>query len=168
MEIQVMELHKMEPQTTEVQTMEPQIAEPSPVWAASLERKKDELATLLQVLEQKRKRKQRDLSYFPVITLDEAIVNSDLESFQFAVETLAQQFADKKVSTLLTKYLYPSLEHAVFFNNIVASITQYEPTARLVWGLLLIVIQVNSEQVQSNHQKLTKSIPSAVAFSRSQ
>lgn len=163
-----MELQKMEPRTTEVQRMELQIAEPSLVWVASLERKKDELATLLKMLEQKRKRKQRDLSYFPIITLDEAIVNSDLESFQSAVETLAQQFADRKVSTLLTKYLYPSLEHVVFFSNIFASITQYEPTARLVWGLLLIVIQVNSEQVQFNDQKLTRSIPSAVAFSRNQ
>ncbi|KIW79481.1 hypothetical protein Z517_06093 [Fonsecaea pedrosoi CBS 271.37] len=99
------------------------------------------VTALLVLLGRKRKKKPNNVSQIPIITLDEAVQNRDLQSFQTAGEALAQQFSQKKVPALVSKYLYPSLDHVRSFHSGISSATQYEPTAALVWGVLLVVIQ---------------------------
>ncbi|OAG45290.1 hypothetical protein AYO21_00638 [Fonsecaea monophora] len=113
------------------------------IWSQSLTRKKYELTALLALLERKRKKKLNNVSQIPIITLDEAVQNWDLQSFQTALEALAQQFSQKKVPALASKYLYPSLDHVRSFHSGISSATQFEPTAALVWGILLVVIQLS-------------------------
>ncbi|KAH0840708.1 hypothetical protein FOPE_05941 [Fonsecaea pedrosoi] len=103
------------------------------IWSQSLTRKKYELTALLALLERKRKKKLNNVSQIPIITLDEAVQNWDLQSFQTALEALAQQFSQKKVPALASKYLYPSLDHVRSFHSGISSATQFEPTAALVW-----------------------------------
>lgn len=112
------------------------------VWSQSVEAKKQELASLVALLERKRRTK-RHAAQAPVITLDNALQNRDLNTFQGAVDTLAQQFADRTVSTLVTKYLYPTIDHVKSFTSGISSATQYEPCAALAWGVLFIVVQAS-------------------------
>lgn len=113
------------------------------LWDQSLIRKKEDLDTLLKTLE--RKRKKNHPSSIPVVSFDEAIQYSDMEAFQGAVQRIAAQFTAKNVSNLLSKYVYPKLDHVKFFQDAISSATQADPsgTASLVFGLLLIVIQVS-------------------------
>ncbi|KAI9732879.1 MAG: hypothetical protein M1834_003819 [Cirrosporium novae-zelandiae] len=90
------------PQATELETKEPQLMESSRIWVATLDRTKEDLATLLKLPERKRKRKYGDASSIHVVTLEEAICHSDFNSFQYAMQTLAEQFAKRKVSTFIS------------------------------------------------------------------
>lgn len=112
------------------------------IWSLSIQKRKEELAALLALLERRRKKKPNAASQAPVLTLDEALENQDFQSFQAAVDTLAQQFSQRKVPTLVAKYIYPSCDHVRSFTAGISSATQYEPAVSLTWGILLVVIQV--------------------------
>jgi hypothetical protein len=112
------------------------------IWEASLLKKKNELEKSFELLQRKRKQKV-NTNAVAVVTLDEAIQHNDLESFQFAVQSLAKQFAERNVSTLIKKHIYPGLDHVRFFSSGISAATNSDPNASLVWGCLFIVIQVS-------------------------
>ena len=110
-------------------------------WERVLERRQNDLAGLLRILARKSKR-NTDFSV-PLITLEEAIRLKEFENFKAALDRLCTVFAAKGTSRILTKYLYPHLDHVRSFKNAISSATNGEVAASLTWGILLIVVQVS-------------------------
>ncbi|KAI9888223.1 MAG: hypothetical protein M1814_000954 [Vezdaea aestivalis] len=127
----------------EKKTNKLQLGSSDQLWTHILVRKQDELRMLLALLERKaqRKSKHADFSTMHIASLEEAIHFNDLESFQHAILMLAENFSKRKVSVLISKYLFPSLDHIRSFSVGISAATQYDKTASLVWGMLYIVIQ---------------------------
>ena len=109
-------------------------------WERVLERRQDDLAGLLRILARKSMR-NNDFA-IPLITLEEAIRLKEFDNFKASLDRLCAEFAAKGTSKILTKYLYPHLDHVRSFRNAISSATNGEVAASLTWGILLIVIQV--------------------------
>ena len=110
-------------------------------WERVLERRQDDLAGLLRVLARKCKR-NNDFA-IPLMTLEEAIRLKEFDNFKAALDRLRTIFAAKGTSKIVTKYLYPHLDHVRSFKNAISSATNGEVAASLTWGVLLIVVQVS-------------------------
>ena len=113
-------------------------------WERVLERRHNDLAGLLRILARKSKR-NNDFS-IPLITLEEAIRLKEFDNFKAALDRLCTEFAAKGTSKVLTKYLYPHLDHVRSFKNAISSATNGEVAASLTWGILLIVVQVRCKR----------------------
>ena len=110
-------------------------------WERVLERRQDDLADLLRILARKSKR-SNGIS-IPLVTLEEAIHLKEFDNFKAALDRLCTDFAAKGTLKVLTKYLYPHLDHVRSLKDAISSATNGEVAASLTWGILLIVVQVS-------------------------
>lgn len=74
--------------------------------------------------------------------VDTIIDVATLPEFEASLDRIAHKYAKKNLSKFVREQLGPHFEHVRSFTNAIASCTQASLVSQLVWGGLLMVIEV--------------------------
>lgn len=112
-------------------------------WRDAQTRKRSELVAALNIDALKRKTQNQDELGILVNVEILAHVES-FEVFEASLESICTRYTQRGVSELLMNKLYPWFDHIRSFTGAISASTQANGYVSILWGALLIVIQVST------------------------
>ena len=115
-------------------------------WAELQRRKQKQLTDAYRSPTVRSKQKANAVS---LLTVEEAVQVVDFETFDAVSTSLCEQQQQRAVSKLINKKLSPYFRYLVSFDDALKAASTANRDVSLVWGALLLILQVSNQPLQS-------------------